>query len=127
MATEHIPQIDKLMKEFGEQFRKDVRQANKAIEQAIKGINQLKESEGKTTTHEVEITTTENRVVEEYWVMRGIKNVTDDCLHTTKKVIAERERGKIPTPQEIAQFLSESKADFVSVEHNYRFADLPFC
>lgn len=32
-----------------------------------------------------------------------------------------------PTPQEIAQFLYESHADFVSVVQNYRFeSELPF-
>lgn len=39
----------------------------------------------------------------------------------------EREFKSEPIPQEIAQFLSETKADFVSVEHNYRFADLQDC
>ena len=141
MATEHIPQIDKLMKEFGEQFRKDVRQANKAIEQAIKGINQLKESEGKTMTHNVEITTTENKVIEEYWTMLAMGNTKEpsnvgkgvasiplgDIIGKNGFVKDKKELEHKPTLQEIAQFLSESKADFVSVEHNCRFADLPFC
>lgn len=85
-----------------------------------------KESEGKTMTHNVEVTTTENKVIEEYWVMRAVKeNVI--VQGRTKQVFKEQELTHEPTPQEIAQFLSESKADFVSVEHNYRFADLPFC
>lgn len=123
MATEHIPQIDKLMKEFGEQFRKDVRQANKAIEQAIKGINQLRESEGKTMTHNVEITTTENKVIEEYWVIKAYRNLCPP----TKELTVSRESKTKPTYQEIAQFLSDTNTKSAWVEHNYRFADLPFC
>lgn len=76
-------------------------------------------------THEVEITTTENRVIEEYWVMKSVKDGKYPI--PISEVIKKKELTHNPTLQEIAQFLSESKADFVSVGHNYRFADLPFC
>lgn len=77
--------------------------------------------------HNVKITESKNRVIEEYWLMRGLKKTFNDCLKDVKKVIAERESGTEPTIDEIAQFLYDSKADFVSVEHNYRFEpDLPF-
>lgn len=76
--------------------------------------------------HNVTITKEENRVIEEYWLMRAIKeNVI--VKGTTKQVFKEQELDHNPTLQEIAQFLSETKADFVSVEHNYRFADLKDC
>lgn len=97
----------------------------------------IKESEDKTMTHEVEITTTENKVIEEYWVIRGMRSADiaeyNINTHVSKSfknkdlINEEKELNHKPTLQEIAQFLSESKADFVSVEHNYRFADLPFC
>lgn len=125
MATEHIPQIDSLMKSYGKQFKKYAKGANKAIGQLGNAINQSKESEGKTMTHEVEITTTENRVIEEYWVMKSVKD--GEYPIPISEAIKKKELAHEPTFQEIAQFLSESKADFVSVEHNYRFADLPFC
>lgn len=32
MATENIPQIDKLIKDFGKQFQEDVKQVNKTLE-----------------------------------------------------------------------------------------------
>lgn len=123
MATEHIPQIDKLIKDFGKQFSEDVRQVNKAIERLKKEINQFKEEN--QMTHTVTIKKTEKRVIEEYWLMRGIRIVP--CTNA-KEVIKECESEKEPTLEQIAQFLSDSNADFVSVEHNYRFEpDLPFC
>lgn len=63
--------------------------------------------------------------IEEYWLLRG---VYDDGVQ--KRVIAEKEFDRSPTVGEIAKFLEESKATFVSMEHNYRFPDpeseLPF-
>lgn len=75
--------------------------------------------EGKETTmtHKVTITTKEEKTVEEYYMMRGISE-----SQNIKKVIAERETAEKPTLEEIAQFLADSKADFVAVSHNYRFA-----
>lgn len=88
-------------------------------------------------THEVEITTTENRIIEEYWVIEARENERSSVhnpitgritVYVRDYPLKERkEINHAPSHQEIAQFLSESKADFVSVEHNYRFADLPFC
>lgn len=65
------------------------------------------------------------REIYEYWLLRGIY---DDGLQ--KRVIKEKEFDRHPTTGEIADFLEESKATFVSVEHNFRFPDpeseLPF-
>lgn len=57
--------------------------------------------------------------VEEYYVLRGISD-SGVC----KKVIKEKEFQSKPTIEQIALFLEESKADFVSVETNYRFDKL---
>lgn len=74
-------------------------------------------------TYNVQITKTENKTLEEYWLMRGVKN-----KHGEKKVILEREFEHYPEKYEIAQFLVDSGADFVSVEHNFRIEpELPFC
>lgn len=130
MATEHIPQIDKLIKDFGERFREDVKQASKAIEQAGKAIKKYQEREEKSMLHNVTVKHEENKVLEKYWFMRAIK---DGDMYgypqpTPKIVISEKECTHEPTPNEIAQFLSDSKADFVSVVQNYRFEnELPFC
>lgn len=63
--------------------------------------------------------------IEEYWLLRGIY---DNGVQ--KKVISEKEFDKLPTTREITMFLEESKATFVSIEHNFRFLDpeseLPF-
>lgn len=63
--------------------------------------------------------------IEEYWLLRGIY---DDGVQ--KKVISEKEFDILPTMGEIVMFLKESKATFVSMEHNFRFPDpeseLPF-
>ena len=84
-----------------------------------------KESEGKSMLHKVTVTKTEEKVLEEYWVMRGIRN---NLREFSKTVISEQECEHEPMYEEIAQFLAKSGADFVSVEHNYRFEpDLPFC
>lgn len=129
MATEHIPQIDNLIKDFGKRFREDVKQASKAIEQAGKAIKKYQESEEKSMLHNVTVKHEENKVLEKYWLMRAIK---DGDMRgqppTSKRVISEKELDHEPTPDEIAQFLSDSKADFVSVVQNYRFKnEMPFC
>ena len=61
--------------------------------------------------------------IEEYQLLRG---VYDDGVQ--KRVIAEKEFSKPPTYEEVAKFLEESKATFVSIEHNFRFpeSELPF-
>lgn len=88
-----------------------------------------KESGEKSMLHNVTVKHEENKVLEKYWLMRAIK---DGDMYgeppTPKRVISEKECTHEPTPQEIAQFLSDSKADFVSVVQNYRFENkLPFC
>lgn len=126
MKTEYIPQIDNLIKDFGKRFSEDVKQASKAIEQARKAIKKYQESEGKSMLHNVTVKTSERRKLEQYWVARALKN-SDMPFNYAKTVIGERELDHEPTPDEIAQFLSDSKADFVSVVQNYRFEnELPF-
>ena len=74
MATVNIPQMDKLIKDAGEEFRKRAKEANKAIEEAIKGLRQL-ESEEKLMLYNVSVKKTENKVLEMYYLMRGIKKI----------------------------------------------------
>lgn len=86
------------------------------------------ESEEKSMLHNVTVKHEENKVLEKYWLLRAIK---DGDMYgappTPKRVISEQELDHEPTPQEIAQFLSDSKADFVSVVQNYKFeSELPF-
>ena len=53
--------------------------------------------------------------IEEYWVIRGIKD-----SKTKKEVVAELALNIEPNALAIAQFLSENpNADFCSIEHNY--------
>lgn len=95
------------------------------------GLNtKMSESEEKSMLHNVTVKHEENKVLEKYWLMRAIKDgdMYGQPQPTPKRVIAEKECVKEPTPNEIAQFLSDSKADFVSVVQNYRFEnELPFC
>lgn len=128
MATENIPQIDRAIKEWGVAFRKAMKEARKAIED---GKNEWRkfESEGKSMLHNVTVKHEENKVLEKYWLMRAIK---DGDMYgeppTPKRVVSEKECTHEPTPNEIAQFLSDSKSDFVSVVQNYRLEnELPFC
>ena len=78
-----------------------------------------------------------NKVLEKYWEMIAKKEceVAEFNMKTRKSTpmkkqiedIKREESDHEPTPQEIAQFLSDSKADFVSVVQNYRFAnEFPF-
>lgn len=126
MATKHIPQIDKLIKDFGEQFKEEVKRVNKALEQSGLAIKKYRESEGKSMLHNVTVRKSENKKLEEFWIMRAVHEIRE-CDSETKRqkinfhVIEDVETDHNPTPNEIAQFLSDSKADFVSVVQNYRF------
>lgn len=64
------------------------------------------------------VITTKQRVMEEYWVIRGVFLTKEG-----KKVLKEKEFKRPPNIDEIAEFLNKSGADFASVEHNFRFAD----
>ena len=86
--------------------------------------------------HNVTMTKKESRVIEEWQTMEAKRYLHKYHNRKTGKdvyvdgeylVVGKKDINKEPTLQEIAQFLSETKADFVSVEHNYRFVDLPFC
>lgn len=137
MATENIPQIDKLFKDYGERFSESARKANKTLEQVGECIKKFQESEGKSMLHNVTVKHEENKVLEKYWEMVARKEVEVAEFNTKtgkstpmKKQIEDIKREELdhePIPQEIAQFLSDSKADFVSVVQNYRFeSELPF-
>lgn len=81
--------------------------------------------------HNATITTKEEKAVEEYWVLQA----SEKCSMPTyvnsayfgvipiesSAVVKLKEFNSKPTIEEIAQFLSESQADFVTVSHNYRF------
>lgn len=100
-----------------------------ALDEVESNAKSENESEEKSMLHNVTVKHEENKVLEKYWLMRTIK---DGDMYgqppTSKRVIAEKECTNEPTPNEIAQFLSDSKADFVSVVQNYRFENkLPFC
>lgn len=58
--------------------------------------------------------------LEKYYAIRAIR---DTGLN--KKCIAEKVCDKEPTEEEIGLFLYNTKADFCSVEMNYRFSE--FC
>lgn len=58
----------------------------------------------------------QNVAIEDYYLLRAIS----DKIGFKKTVINEKEFKSEPTLQEIATFLVESGASFVSVEHNYR-------
>lgn len=87
--------------------------------------------------HNVTVKHEENKVLEECWIMQAIKkDFQCDCMITCAgifmgkgdKLLKEKELDNEPTPYEIAQFLSDSGADFVSVVKNYRFEnELLFC
>lgn len=138
MATKHIPQMDKLIKDFGERFQEDAKQVNKTLEQVGKAIKKYRESEKKTMLHNVTVKHEESKALECVWVMIAMRNSKlaeyDPKTKITKelgeesRVMDKRELDHAPTLDEIAQFLSDSKADFVSVVQNYRFeSELPFC
>lgn len=80
-------------------------------------------SEGKSMLHNVTVKHEENKVLEKHWLLRAIKDgdMYGQPQPKPKRVISEQELDHQPTPQEIAQFLYDSKADSVSVVQNYRF------
>lgn len=128
MATEQIPQLDKMIKDLGNKISRITGDKQKDVEEEIIRLRKLFESEEKSMLHNVTVKHEENKVLEKYWLLRAIKD-GDMYGHppTPKRVISEQELDHEPTPQEIAQFLSDSKADFVSVVKNYRFkSELPF-
>lgn len=77
-------------------------------------------------TYSVTVGKPEKKILEEFWMMRALKN-SNVPFDRSKQIIKEREMEKEPSAQEIAQFLYETGAEFVSVIKNYRFEmDLPF-
>lgn len=129
MATENIPQIDKLFKDYGERFSETARKTKEILERVEIAIKKFQEREEKSMLHNVTVKHEENKVLEKYWLMKAIKDgdMYGEPQPTPKRVIAEKECNHEPTPNEIAQFLYESHADFVSVVQNYRFEnELPF-
>lgn len=93
-----------------------------ALDEVESNAKSEKESEGKSMLHNV--TVREDKVLEEYWVIRAIK----EDYNNVKKVVGEMECTNKPTLNEIAAFLKNSGGDFVSVVQNYRFEnELPFC
>lgn len=130
-------EFEKLARYFSELMK----QSNEFIEELNK-YAELEpptklESEGKSMLHNVTVKHEENKVLEWVWVMIAMRNSKlaeyDPKTRTTKdlgeenRVMDKKELDHAPTLDEIAQFLSDSKADFVSVVQNYRFeGELPF-
>lgn len=95
------------------------------------------EREDNKMLYNVTIKKSENKVIEEYFEMQAVKSGSKSdlmisnpelCIGKGNLIIKRKEVKNKPTIEEIAQFLSDTGADFVSVEHNYRFEpDLPFC
>ena len=77
--------------------------------------------------HNVTVKHEENKVLEGFWIMKATNEIVTE-LFTGYKDVGRKKLDHKPTPDEIAQFLSDSGADFVSVVQNYRFEnELPFC
>lgn len=126
MATKQIPQIDKLFKDYGERFSETTREAEKILKRAEMAERKFQESEEKSMLHNVTVKHEENKVLEKYWLMRAEKKEGKYPIPYSES-FKEKELDHEPTLDEIAQFLSDSKADFVSVVQNYRFEnELPF-
>lgn len=109
-----------------------------ALDEVESNAKSENESEEKSMLHNVTVKHEENKVLEWVWVMIAMRNSKlaeyDQKTKTTKdlgeksRVMDKKELSHAPTLDEIAQFLFNSKADFVSVVQNYRFEnDLPFC
>ena len=97
-------------REFAELFRK--------------ALSELEESEEKLMLHNVTVKHEENKVLAKCWEMEAAKLNYNTYAFPSMPVRCVRDRKYIdhePTANEIAQFLSDSKADFVSVVQNYRF------
>lgn len=98
-----------------------------ALDEVESNAKSENESEEKSMLHNVTVKHKENKVLEEFWVMRAEKKEGKYPIPYSESV-KENELDHAPTLDEIAQFLSDSKADFVSVVQNYRFtSELPFC
>lgn len=91
------------------------------INDNIRILKQMYESEEKSMLHNVTVKVEENKVLETYWTIRG--NIKGNSL-----LIPYRELDHEPTPEEIAQFIHRNKVDYAFVEKDYRFEnELPFC
>lgn len=85
------------------------------------------ESEKKSMLHNVTVKCEQEKVLEEFWLMRAEKKNEKYPIPYSES-FREKELDHEPTLKEIAQYLYESKSDFVSVVHNYRFVcEIPFC
>lgn len=98
-----------------------------ALDEVESNAKSEKESEGKAMLHNVTVKHEESKFLEEFWVMRAVKEGKLP-FDFKKTVIDERKLSHEPSKNEIAQFLFDAKADFVSVVQNYRLEnELPFC
>lgn len=100
-----------------------------ALDEVESNAKSENESEEKSMLHNVTVKHEENKVLERYWVMQATKKGAAKIqVGYFDEILGEKELDHEPTPDEIAQFLSDSKADFVSVVQNYRFEnEFPFC
>lgn len=109
-----------------------------ALDEVESNAKSEKESEEKSMLHNVTVKHEENKALECVWVMIAMRNSklaeynlktgTTKDLGEESRFMDKKELSHAPTLDEIAQFLSDSGADFMSVVQNYRFAnELPFC
>lgn len=91
----------------------------------LEKIKENRKSEVTTMNHNATITTKEEKTVEEYWEMIEVEKEDVIILNGGRFSIKpqRKECDHKPTVEEIAQFLFDTKADFVTVSHNYRFAE----
>lgn len=77
----------------------------------------------------VTIQTKEERTLEAVWVLRGYKCINDphSILYETA-IMETKEFDEFPSENEIAQFIHDTKSDYVKLEHIFRLCecDIPF-
>jgi len=98
---------------------------------SIEILKKIYESEEKSMLHNATVKHEEDKALELVWVMIAMRNSklaeynpktgTTKDLGEESRFMDKKELSHAPTLDEIAQFLSDSKADFVSVVQNYRF------
>ena len=78
----------------------------------FKHLERNEESEEKPMLHNVTVKHEESKVLERYWVMQATKKGAAKIqVGYFDEILGEKELDHEPTPDEIAQFLSDSKAD----------------
>lgn len=77
----------------------------------------------------VTIQTEEERTLEAVWVLRGYKRINySDSMFYETRIRGTREFDELPSDNEIAQFIHDTKSGYVKLEHIFRLCecDIPF-